>query len=231
MDRENLRDVVAQTEVLRAPKQLLSTFGTTCIQYFLLTEPVYEDTTSTPSRETVVRRGTVTSARPQIITPYYLFNLFQGFEHGQQFARYLHESLGPNAPGLMYSYRNELTETSIVSEPLSTVAGRLSEQLERDGAGLTAVLRGVDYLWDVSLMKLIFDVTIQSIGSNVADLDRRGLLASDGGIPHGIRRRLEKMFAAVAQGDLAAPELKAELDRWGLFAEYEDRFLDLFRGR
>ena len=28
-----------------------------------------------------------------------------------------------------------------------------------------------------------------------------------------------------------AGELRLELERWGLWAEYEDRFLELFRGR
>jgi len=42
------------------------------------------------------------------------------------------------------------------------------------------------------------------------------------------RRRIEKLFG-VAEGDRArAGELKEELDRLGVFREYEDRFLDLF---
>ena len=35
----------------------------------------------------------------------------------------------------------------------------------------------------------------------------------------------------MARGELAPNLLKAELDRWGVFKEYEDRFLDLFRRR
>jgi uncharacterized protein len=43
------------------------------------------------------------------------------------------------------------------------------------------------------------------------------------------RKRIEEMFEAVAKDRSKAFELKRELDRLGLFAEYEDRFLDLFK--
>ena len=43
------------------------------------------------------------------------------------------------------------------------------------------------------------------------------------------RARIEELFAAAARDRSKAFELKQELDRFGLFGEYEDRFLDLFR--
>lgn len=43
------------------------------------------------------------------------------------------------------------------------------------------------------------------------------------------RRRIEELFEAAAQDRSKAFELKQELDRVGLFKEYEDRFLDLFK--
>lgn len=43
------------------------------------------------------------------------------------------------------------------------------------------------------------------------------------------RRRLEQLFAESRDDRSRAYELKQELDRLGLFNEYEDRFLDLFR--
>ena len=60
--------------------------------------------------------------------------------------------------------------------------------------------------------------------------DRLRLLVS-----HELREKFDrqryKMAKAVRNGELEGSELKSELDRWGLFAEYEDRFLDLFRRR
>ena len=106
IDPETLVEVARQTEVVRPPKQALATFGITTVAYYLLTEPAYADVLP-GAEETVVREGKVTAERPQIVTPYYLLNLFRGFEHGQDYARYLVEEYGPQSPGLMYSYRNE----------------------------------------------------------------------------------------------------------------------------
>ncbi len=43
------------------------------------------------------------------------------------------------------------------------------------------------------------------------------------------RARIEELFGAAAKDRSKAFELKQELDRLGLFREYEDRFLDLFK--
>jgi proteasome assembly chaperone (PAC2) family protein len=43
------------------------------------------------------------------------------------------------------------------------------------------------------------------------------------------RRRVEQLFAQAAQDRSKAFELKQELDRLGVFKEFEDRFLDLFK--
>lgn len=44
-------------------------------------------------------------------------------------------------------------------------------------------------------------------------------------------RRIEQLFAQAEQDRSKAYELKGELDRLGVFHEYEDRFLDLFKKR
>ncbi len=43
------------------------------------------------------------------------------------------------------------------------------------------------------------------------------------------RQRLDDLFEAAAKDRSRAYELKQELDRLKIFADYEDRFLDLFR--
>ena len=55
-DDEKMQEAVEHTEILRAPKQSLTTFGTTNIYYYLVTEPAY--TALIPNtKETVVREG------------------------------------------------------------------------------------------------------------------------------------------------------------------------------
>lgn len=55
----------------------------------------------------------------------------------------------------------------------------------------------------------------------------------DGDEPNEIdpktRKRIEELFEATRSDRSRADDLKEELDRLGLFGEYEDRFLDLFR--
>ncbi|MCX5703707.1 MAG: PAC2 family protein [Candidatus Omnitrophica bacterium] len=48
-------------------------------------------------------------------------------------------------------------------------------------------------------------------------------------LPASVKERIEKIFEQ-AKADLAkAHELKSELDKWNVYKEYEDRFLDLFK--
>ena len=49
------------------------------------------------------------------------------------------------------------------------------------------------------------------------------------GVPREARLRIEELFRFVQKGELSPSDLKLEIDRWGLFREYEDRFLGLFR--
>jgi proteasome assembly chaperone (PAC2) family protein len=61
-------------------------------------------------------------------------------------------------------------------------------------------------------------------GANGPALDEEGEAATDAD-----RDRIEGLFAQAGKDRSKAFELKRELDRLGLFKEYEDRFLDLFQ--
>ena len=233
IEGRRLRHAVRQTKVLRLPRQSLATFGTTNVHYYLLTKPIYSELADLANtEETVIREGKVSAERPRIVTPSYLTRI-EGF--GENARRYLDvviSQYGPHVPGLLYSYKNEPTEMTIVSDELDVVAGRLNERIDREGEGLSAIIRGVDELWDVSLLKFISELTEGSLRSNLSELGTRGLLEVDqAGIPRDARYGIEILFQRVAKGESDPSELKKELDRWDLFPEYEDRFLNLFRKR
>jgi len=227
---ERIMYAVSRTRILRAPRQSLSTFGSTIINYYLLTEPAYSELVT--EEETVVREGRVSSDRPRVITPYYLSRL-EGFgENAKRYLDMIMGQYGPHVPGVLYSYKNEPRELTIVSDRLEVVASRLNETIEKKGDRLTAIVKGVDELWDVSLLKFISELTERSLRSNIVDLDRRGLLGVDqSGLPFEARQRIENLFGEVDRGECDPSVLKEELDRWDVFHEYEDRFLDLFRKR
>jgi len=225
---ERIKEAVRHTETLRLPKQSLATFGTTNIYYYLLTRPVYSELVK-DADETVIREGRVIAERPRVVTPYYLSHL-QGFSaEAQKYFDMLTQQYGGGAPGLLYSYRNEPKELNIVSDSLTSVVDRLNADIDQRGDPMTTIIKGEDELWDVSLMKFIYDMTRGSVGDNLRQLGSRGMLKVDkGGLPAAARKGIEELFQKVSLGKAEPGDLKDELDRWGVFPEYEDRFFALF---
>lgn len=228
---DRIEYVVGHTEILRLPKQSLSTFGTTNIYYYLLTEPAYKELTRDVN-ETVVREGRVIAERPRIVTPYYLSRL-EGFSlEARRYLDALIEVHGPDASGLFYTYRNEPKELNIVSDHWHSVVDKLNAEIDKRGDPLTSIIKGEDELWDVSLLKFIYELARTSLPHHLSQMGARGLLDVDSaGVPVDARLRIEGLFKRVIKGDYDPNELKRELDRWNLFAEYEDRFFAIFRKR
>ncbi len=50
-------------------------------------------------------------------------------------------------------------------------------------------------------------------------------------LPLSVKEKIEKLFSQVKQDITKAQELKSELDKWNVYKEYEDRFLDLFKDK
>ncbi len=229
IDEERIKYAVQHTEILRAPKQSLATFGTTNIHYYLVTEPAYSELVKNVT-ETVIREGRVIAEKPRIVTPYYLSRL-EGFSsEARRYFEALTRTHGPDVPGLFYTYKNEPKELSIVSDNLPSVVNKLNEEIDKRADPLTSIIRGDDALWDVALMKFIYEMTRSSLRNNLMQLGSRGLLDIDGGgIPVDARVRIDELFRKVAKGEREPRELKDELDRWNLFEEYEDRFFNVFQ--
>jgi len=230
-DDDRIEYAVRHTEILRPPKQSLSTFGTTNIYYYLLTEPTYLELTKDVN-ETVVREGRVIAERPRIVTPYYLSRL-EGFSlEARRYLDALIKTYGLDAPGLFFTYRNEPKELNIVSAHWLSVVDKLNAEIDKRGDPLTSIIKGEDELWDVSLLKFIYEVARSSLPHHISQMGARGLLDIDSsGVPVEARLRIEELFRKTTRGDYDPNELKSELDRWNLFAEYEDRFFAIFKKR
>jgi len=228
---DRIEYAVSHTEILRLPKQSLSTFGTTNIYYYLVTEPAYAELTKDVN-ETVIREGRVIAERPRIVTPYYLSRL-EGFSfEARRYLDIIIKAHGPDAPGLFYTYRNEPKELNIVSDRWQLVANKLNAEIDKRGDPLASIIKGEDELWDVSLLKFIYELARSSLPHNLSQMGARGLLNIDSsGVPADARLRIEELFRRVIKGDYDPNELKSELDRWNLFAEYENRFFAIFKKR
>jgi hypothetical protein len=231
IDSDRIENAARHTEILRPPRQHLATFGITNIYYYLVTEPIYTEITR-ETNETVIREGRVIAERPKIVTPYYLTHI-DGFSYdARRYFETLMKMQGPNAPGLFYSYRNEPRGLNIVAEKWPEVVDKLNADIDKKDDPLISIIKGQDDLWDVSLLKFIYEISTRSAPSNIAQLGSRGLLGlSHGGIPVGARQIIEEMFGQVARGEIKAHELETELNRWGAFEEYQDRFFALVKGK
>jgi hypothetical protein len=231
IDDERIREAVSSTEILRPPKRSLATFGTSNIHYYLVTEPTYSELVES-SNETVIREGKVIAERPRIVTPHYLSQI-EGFsQDAKKYFDMLIKNYGANAPGLFYSYKNKPEELTIVSDNLRAVVDKLNLDIDKSGNPLTSIIKGADELWDVSLLKFIYELTRSSLPDNLLQLGRKGLLDVDSsGVPAEARVRIEELFRLAYKGEVEPGEVKAELDRWGLFDEYEDRFFAIFKRR
>jgi hypothetical protein len=218
---DKIQFAIEHTEIVRRPKQKLATFGTTNVYYYLISELM--------DRVNVVREGRVVASKPKIVTPTYLINL-EGFS--AEATRFFELLSGkyPNEAGIFYAYRNDPLEMNIVSEPTDTVIDNINRIIDRQENPLTAIIKGIDEMWDVSLLKFTFDLTRSSLYRNVTEMDNKGLLRMDeSGIPEDARRNIELLFEKARDDSSYADTLITELKRWNLFEEYQDRFLSLFR--
>lgn len=220
---DRIRYALEHTEMIRPPQRELATFGDSIIDYWVVTELV--------ENVSVVRDGKVVAERPKIVTPAYLINV-EGFsERARRYINMLARDY-PDEPGVFYRYKNEPRGMNVISEPVGQVISNLNAELEEQHNPLSAIIKGVEELWDVSLLMFIFELTRSSINANVAELHRRGLLGVDSaGVPQDARNHIEELFEQVSKDLSQAPRLVTELNRWHLFPEYQDRFFALFRRR
>ncbi|TET58252.1 MAG: hypothetical protein E3J50_00225 [Dehalococcoidia bacterium] len=220
---DKIKYALEHTELVRSPRQQLATFGSSIIDYYVVTELV--------GNVSVVRDGKVVAERPKIVTPAYLVNV-EGFS--EQARRYIAAMARerPHESSVLYRYKNEPKGMNVISEPIGQVINKLSSQIDEQHSPLSTIIKGVEEVWDVSLLMFIYELTTRSMRANVAEFDRRGLLDIDaGGVPGGARDHIEELFEQVSRNLSRAPELVLELHRWDLFPEYQDRFFALFRRR
>lgn len=219
--------VIKSTKVLLKPKNLLSTYNQTKIRYHIVTEPSYKEM-QFEGNDSVIRHGVVTAQTPKVVTPDFLYRTSGFGDDAKEYIRELTKMLGKNEPALLYTYKNESTDMEIVAGNPMEVSERIKKRLFNNSANHT-VIRGVNALWDVSLLKFIFDYTRESANNNYNDLSKSGLLEDQNGVPVAVRKRIQGLINEAKKGNIRANDLHKELDDWGLFNEYEDEFLSLFR--
>lgn len=242
-EKDKIRNAIEKTEVLKQPKQLLSTFNSTTIHYYLLTVPFYlEFEGRSPESETIVREGKITWQTPKLITPSYILRI-EGFSEEAKKAFEMLASEDDDLALILYSLRliKESEKMEIVSCPLSTIAEKLANEIEEKKDLFSAIIKGIDEYWDVSLSKFIYELIVKSayfsqfpdlLKKSVISVSREGfpIVRRDSyGVPVAARVEIENLFRLLEKGEIEPSKLKKELDRWGVFEEYQDRFFKFFK--
>ncbi|MBN1270550.1 MAG: hypothetical protein JXB04_13250, partial [Kiritimatiellae bacterium] len=137
---------VNNTQVLRMPRQRLETFGTTILNYHLVTELM------DAANKVRVREGRVKAYRPEIITPQSLTeSLLEGFgEEAVKYASWLrdHEK---DLYILKYGFmiKREEAKDHVISENLQFVLEQVKADMEKKDDPLGALVLGVEEPWEV----------------------------------------------------------------------------------
>jgi hypothetical protein len=217
---------VNNTEIVHLPEGNLETFGTTIINYHLVTELM--DSVN----QIRIREGRLEAGQPQIITPdAYLQTMLDGFgDEAQKYIDWL-KKYEKDIHVLQYAFqlKQESFTEHIVTDSLENVVNRVRDAVSVSKDPLGAVLVGVDSPWDVCLIRLFREVIQKSAPLNIREMQNRSLFDQDNGVPRGVRNSIEDAFAAANRNPDQINSLNAKLQTLGLFDQYEDRFFSLVK--
>jgi hypothetical protein len=174
---DDIQYALETTRVLREPDRRIDTFGETRFEFQIISELMDQ------VGQVRIRTGQVEALRPRILRPEpYREIELEGFDDT---ARARLEAMiaklraeGRNLAFLQYGFqfRRGQVHEEIVHDSLDAVRERLLEDLRRTGNPALAVIEGVDDAWEVSILKLSFEMIIRSHEINAFDFKRRGLL-------------------------------------------------------
>ena len=239
---ERITNALKETEILKEPEELISTTKSTTLHYYVLTEPVYLEVFKDQGPETRVRQGNISWEKPKLMTPGYLLEM-EGFSKEAKEALQMVAGQHPDLAGVLYQmkYKREEARETTVSYKIMEAFRRLENKIEDEGQEFTVIIKGVDELWDVSLMKYVQELILKSVlKSQLPYYTNKGYLRIDesgypmvtrnlDGLPIVVQNEIENMFEKVKNGEMDPSILKKELDSWNVFPIYEDRFFNLFK--
>jgi hypothetical protein len=219
LNRRQLEGYFRKIQVVRAPKRRLATFGTSRIDYQVVTE-----VPGLPDRSRL-RTGLVTAEKPQIIVP--SREQFEGF--GPESARYADALVGHYGEalrGLEYQFRNEVQSSHVELRAPDEFLRELASRHDTEGFH-SAVISGTDKLWELALMKFIVEETLASFRSNVKELEEHGFFETKDDVLQGRHREIQGLFRRAGTARTLIPVIAAKLKEYDLFDAYQDQFFRL----
>ena len=217
---------VNNTEIVLMPSRQLETFGTTILNYYMAAELMDNP------HQIRIREGRIHANRPKIITPQaYAEVLLEGFgEEARKYIEWLREH-EKDVHILQYGYmlRRESFSEYTVSGNILEVVEQIKKSVQEKNDPLAAVLIGVDKPWDVCLIKLFWEVAVNSVEKNVMDMRNAGLFDELSPSPRGLKEEIERDFLTASRNPALINALYRKLKKYNLFEHYQDRFFNLVR--
>ena len=157
---------------LLEPSHRLETFGTTLVNYHLISE--LDDYPG----KIRVREGRLEAHQPLVITPDFAQIETEGFgDEAKAYLEFLRET-EKNLRILQYGYhlKSDNFSEQIVTDRLSVVTERVKEEVLASNDKFAAVVQCVDEPWDVALVELWLREVNRSARGNIDDLQKSGKL-------------------------------------------------------
>ena len=212
---------VNNTELVTTPTSRLETFGDTLVNYHLISELM--DSVD----KVCVREGQLKALKPEIIPPQALGHMdLEDFgPDAKQYADWLAEH-GGDLKILQYGFRIQKREVKeyVVSGPIDTVRDKVRAEVEAKQDPLSSILIGVDYPWEVCLLKLMVELVQASAQGNMNDIRRQAASRHQQLID-----TIEKGFLDASRDPSRINDLADLLKKNGLWETYEDRFFALIK--
>ena len=211
---ENIWYAINKTNFVRIPKSLLTTFGTTKIDFILVTELVDK------LDQLCVRHGTVETEAPQLYVPdkYEIKSLFNFKDKkSQKLLDYMFKQGLFN--GLKYGSTIKMKDIkkNIIKLPLKKAIDDLQNKYNSENI---AVISGIEEGWELSILKFIDYFTLASLPKNIQDIEQKN---------KKILMEIEEDFCNACGNIKSIESLGDKLQQHNLFQKYESRFFALLK--
>ncbi len=159
-------------KVVLSPTHQLETFGTTLVNYHLISELA-----DYPGKVRV-REGRLEAHPPLVIAPNVDTITTEGLgEEAQEYLKFLKEH-ADDLRILEYGFhlKSDNFSEQILTDSLESVTARVKDSVLSENDKFAAVLQGVDEPWDVALVELWRREVQRSAHKNIKELNEQGKL-------------------------------------------------------
>lgn len=220
MSEIDLEQAFNNTKILRLPRQKIFTFWETNFQYHIVSPHETEGTS-------LVSHGDFQCSRPMIVSGQEpLEKRFSGFdEQAQIFARSSYEDLAYRLIQLGYSFKNNFKiEEQVHLTNKETLKNLLQDSsIDKQNSAILYTQAGYEH---IGLMRAAFEMILRSAPNNISQMQERGMFASQ---EERIHSEIEILFYEAENLGMNKKVLGKKLQEYGVFEQYEERFLRLFK--